>query len=338
MSSIVLVIKILKRKRENTTPYHRIILGMTILDIPFSFTKALATLPIPAETGVVGGHGTVATCAAAGFFSQWGAVTPLYMASLSIYFLLRVRYNVSDAMFRSRYEIFLHAVPWLFCWVTSIVGASYKVFNAIALPELGCWLGGWPLACTYIPGMECERGNLLEKHPTLLPWIFSYAWLFLTLFIVLVCNALIYKSIRDQEKKNQAYGSDEIVRRRVSLQEAAQSAQSIRRLQSGGSSRSNRSVRVIEESSSRSVLFQNILYVSFSFFTAIWMFMPWLGLKLQVSAGWRLFFAFMVNIFLPFQGFINLVIYVRPRYLKLYTDNPEWSFLKAVGKSLVQAP
>lgn len=191
------------------------------------------------------------------------------------------------------------------------------------------------MACAFTPDMECERGTAFKRYPNLIPWIYGYAWLFLTFLIVLVCNGLIYKSIRDQEKKNQAYGGNEIVRRRASLQEIAQSPGTLRRQHSTSSSRSGRNS---EEVSSRAVLFQNILYVSFSFSTAIWFFLPWLGAVLQVPSGWRFFFAIMGNLCFPLQGFINLFIYVRPRYLKLRNENSEWSFFKALGTSLAQAP
>jgi hypothetical protein len=68
---------------------------------------------------------------------------------------------------------------------------------------------------------------------------------------------------------------------------------------------------------SRIAAVQSLLYVCSALFTAVWVFMPWVGNKLEVETQWRFFFAFMVNIVSPSQGLFSLFVFVRLQYLRL---------------------
>lgn len=174
IGSCLIIRKIVARKKKDIKPYHRLLFGFCILDIPFAFSKMLGPIPVPAGSGSVGALGTPATCAVAGmfgqvsslvfcsshrifffvhcvffvsaalspFFKQWSSIPPIYMASLSFYFLLRIRYNVSDEVIAKKYECFLHFVPWFVCFATCVAGHVLEIFNPMVLPELGCWIGG----------------------------------------------------------------------------------------------------------------------------------------------------------------------------------------------------
>ena len=85
---------------------------------------------------------------------------------------------------------------------------------------------------------------------------------------------------------------------------------------------------------SRIAAVQSTLYVSSALFTAIWIFMPWVGTKLQVNARTRFFFAFMVNIVSPSQGLFNLFIFVRLHYLRLRETKKDWGRWKCVKECL----
>lgn len=85
---------------------------------------------------------------------------------------------------------------------------------------------------------------------------------------------------------------------------------------------------------SRIAAVQSLLYVCSALFTAVWVFMPWVGTKLQVGAQWRFFFAFMVNIVSPSQGIFSLFVFVRLQYLRLRETNKEWSRLRCVKECL----
>jgi hypothetical protein len=335
------------------TTYHRLLLGMSILDVLHSVWAALSTLPVPANSGAVYGHGTTATCSAQGFFVQLSAATPVYMASLSIYFMLKIRYNVSDVVLREKYEFWLHVVPLVFAFGSASLGVALKIFNPISLPELGCWIAPFPVGCNIVGG--CTRGYKLGEHIDLYAWLFAYSWLFAAFAVVLVNNLLIYTSIRHQEKRNSTYLAARIQSRfegEISASATNNASQTFAPPPPGidngehqdGDLRNPmrnshtptlkrlRSMRSVK--TSRTALVQSILYVSTAFFTAVWIFLPWLGSKLGVAIQWRFFFAFMVNIVNPLQGVFNLITFVRVQYLRLRATEKEWSRLRCIKTCL----
>jgi hypothetical protein len=85
---------------------------------------------------------------------------------------------------------------------------------------------------------------------------------------------------------------------------------------------------------SRIAAVQSLLYVCSALFTAVWVFMPWVGNKLNVETQWRFFFAFMVNIVSPSQGIFSLFVFIRLQYLRLRESNKDWSQLRCVKECL----
>jgi hypothetical protein len=221
IASWIIVYKIVFRYRDNRrysgvnrgrnsnsssveiTAYHRILLGTSFLDILHTTWAAMSTLPVPASTGVVFGRGTTATCSAQGFFIQLSAALPIYMAALNTYFMLKIRYNVSDDVIRRKYEPWFHLVPLTHGFTTASAGVGLKIFNPIIIPELGCWIARYPPLCDVFGG--CTRGYKLDKYLDLYAWIFSYGWLFASFIVVLVNSILIYTAIRKQEQRNERY-------------------------------------------------------------------------------------------------------------------------------------
>jgi hypothetical protein len=191
------------RRNFEVTTYHRLLLGISFLDILFSFGSLGGSFAVPASTGVVFGHGTTATCSAQGFFLQMGAALPLYTACLNTFFMLKIRYNVSDAVVRRRYEPWFHGIPMVFAISTATLGVMLKIFNPINIPEMGCWVAPYPKGC--IVSGECTRGYKIAEWLDLYAWLFAYGGFFVAFLVVLVTSILIYKSILFQERRNALY-------------------------------------------------------------------------------------------------------------------------------------
>jgi hypothetical protein len=374
-------------RKDSITAYHRMILSTSILDVVHSISSALSTVVVPPSTGAVFAHGTIGTCAAQGLFQQLTPTIVIYMATMNTYFMLKIRYNIPDSVFQRKYELFFHAVPIGFFLITGITGLSLKVFNAIVLPELGCWLGSYPRGCIFTN--TCTRGYKVAEYIDWYAWGFGYFWLFLCVAVVLVNSVLIYSTIQNQEKRNANYFAARLQSEAtsgnvvavsssisVSLDEfdlgdeqtpsddseryqkkegavlkpkAAPSGANITKLTDDATSFVHNSVknsltsssttqRHVRESrnvkKSRIAAVQSGLYVASAFFTAIWIFMPWLGSKLGVQTQWRFFFAFMVNIVSPSQGLFSLFVFVRLQYLRLRESNKDWSHMRCVKHCL----
>ena len=189
------------------TPYHRLLLGTSIVDILYSFWAALGTIPLPRGTDVLFALGTTATCSIQGFFTQFVITGVIYAASLSTYFMLKIRYNISDAVISRRYEPFFHLLPIVFSIGTGIMGLSLKIFNPMVVHVLGCWIGPIPADCVWNP--PCTRGYKFAELQTFYLFLFAYTWLFASFFVILVNNVLIYLAIRHQELRNATYVTEQ---------------------------------------------------------------------------------------------------------------------------------
>jgi hypothetical protein len=181
-ASFIIVYHVVLRIRQNrrsprrdlVTPYHRLMLCFSIADILYSFWVGLSTLVVPASSGVIYGFGTTATCSMQGFFMQFGVSTHLYIAALSVYFLLKIRYNVTDDALYRRYEIWFHFIPWVVAIGTGSIGVALQVYNPMTLPELGCWVAPFPMDCLDPGGPPCMRGYKTEAHGSLYEFSLAY--------------------------------------------------------------------------------------------------------------------------------------------------------------------
>jgi hypothetical protein len=403
-------------KESGNNTYYRMLFSVSVLDVLHSIWCALSVLPAPPSSHGVFAYGTTATCSTQAFFVQLTTPIVLYMAALNMYFMLKIRYNVSDARIERYYEPWFHLIPLLFWFITGTVGLSLKIFNAIALPELGCWIAPYPVGCTRTD--TCTRGYRIADLIDWYAWSFAYIWLFLCVLVVLVNGCLIYTAIRKQEQRNAIYlasslqmegsanisslssshsaskllcsmpefnfleeeedASNEVAVKpavseapsdgdfvvsleetsnvivpettSVTLPKTAKDTSSSaaergtmddpaipKRPKKGSSSARRREagrVNARRIRQSRTAAVQSSLYLCSALFTAVWIFLPWMGSKLQVEARTRFFFAFMVNIVSPSQGVFNLFIFVRLQYLHLRETKKGWSRMRCVYQTL----
>jgi hypothetical protein len=341
----------------STSTYQRLLFGMSMLDVLYSFWAALSTLPVPASTGVVFGHGNTLTCTMQGFFTQFSSATPVYVAALTTYFMLRIRYNISEDVLRKKYEFWFHALPITVAVGGACVGASLKIFNPIRLPELGCWVSPYPRDCQKNGG--CTRGYKIGEYRDWYAWMLAFIWFFLSFFVVLVNSSMIYSFIIQQERRKVVHGAARV------QSETAVSGSGTTTIPSVDVDHSDGSLNQMDSSSlavtqaceedagehvnsttfrtvghtpeprrtvktSRIAAVQCLLYVSTALLTTVWTVMPWIGKKMGVSTRVRFFFAFMVNIFNPAQGTFNLIIFMRLQYLRLRATEPEWSRFRCI--------
>jgi len=118
-----------KRRRQ---PYHRILFGMSLMDLTFAVKNFLTTWPIPADAGIYLASGTTETCTAAGFFGHAASLSSsLYNGSLTAYFLLTIRYRWFPRKFARRAEAWAHSVPLLVGWSTALAALPLRLFNPI---------------------------------------------------------------------------------------------------------------------------------------------------------------------------------------------------------------
>jgi hypothetical protein len=102
-----------------------------MLDLSFSFTLSFSTTPGPAimDKTLPTYGSTVGTCVAQGFFVQLGLGAPLYNACFCIYYLLSVRYHVSDECLMKFAVPAMHFLIMAFSIGMAVTGLVLKLFN-----------------------------------------------------------------------------------------------------------------------------------------------------------------------------------------------------------------
>ena len=187
--SSLIACTVIRDKRNRSKVYHRLLLGMSIADLSSSFWLALSTWPIPEETGILWASGNTLTCNFQGFFTQFGISSPIYNASLSIYYLLVIRYGWKEDQLR-RIEPFLHGVPLLWGLGTGIAGLFLTIFNSA---NLWCWVAPYE-----------DRGENADIYR----WALFYGPLWLMEVLVTINLVLVWVYVRDITKRseNHIYG------------------------------------------------------------------------------------------------------------------------------------
>jgi hypothetical protein len=139
-SSTLIAVIVLRDPERRSLCYHRLVLGISLVDLSASFWLAMSTWPIPSESNSSGGTlwsvGTETTCRVQGFFTQFGISSSFYNASLAIYFWLVVVRGWKEAQLR-QIEWMLHTVPILWALISAVTGLILDVYgNAL----LWCWV------------------------------------------------------------------------------------------------------------------------------------------------------------------------------------------------------
>jgi hypothetical protein len=305
ISSLVTCVLILRPKRggggggarpptrnKNGT-YHRLVLGMSLCCLSSSVAWFFTTWPIPRGTpGVYGAIGTQGTCTAQAFFAQFSLSSVMYNASLSVYFVLVIVRGWSDGRI-SRIEPFihLHAIAWGLGTACASVGLG--LFNQVGWD---CWISASPIGCKESwknDGVTtCERGD----NGSLYQWAFYYAPLWAVITVVMILMYWVYRTVRVQERKMELRGSilsDDRGRLKKSRQTAVQAA----------------------------------FYVGAFYVT--WFFPTVFQLVLVTSGDLYFILLFLTAFFVPIQGLLNLIVFVRPKYGRYVKRNPDQNTLLA---------
>ncbi len=134
---------------EGATPYRRIILGLSIADIFQSLALLTGPLAVPLDKISWEAKNEAASCQANGFVLQVGATAVVgHTLLLCFYYLCKLKYRMSDEAFKYRFEGKIRACIVVYSFIAGIVplvmdayhtnGHTYSFCN-IALVPTGCW-------------------------------------------------------------------------------------------------------------------------------------------------------------------------------------------------------
>lgn len=201
IGSATIAITILQSAQRLGTPFKRIIFGLSIMDIIQSIAMIAGPFSLPSKNeGVLWSYGNQATCDTQGFFLHVGfAGVPMYMLTLTVYYLNTVKFNMKDKEFSRRLEPWLHfmSIGWtvgggIACWISG----SFNMMEAGNI----CWYSPSPYDCVAKDDIPCDRG----KRAFTFGWVFGGSN-FLTLCGIAYCLYEVCETVKKQEARNDKY-------------------------------------------------------------------------------------------------------------------------------------
>jgi hypothetical protein len=309
--SSMIIYDILRDKKKRGSVFHTLMLAISVFDVFGSIAWGLATLPIPEyeygePSGVYGAKGNEKTCKTQGFFIQLGYTSLFYNTSLSFYFLMVVRYGMRETQIK-KLQLWLH-VPAL------IVGFALA-FGGIPLYQnhfFGCYIG---VAAT--PPLAEDYRDIV---------IFAMVPICTAIAIATVNMLLVYRAVRQQMIAARKCR----VSRAVLDQEAIKKS-SLPENEDGSPSltinpdvsgvciqprKPEKKRETVIEMMERKTFWQALFYLG-----AFYLTWPIL-LASQLSLDAQIIYPFMlvVSILAPLQGFLNFLVYARPRIQNLLQE------------------
>ena len=181
----------MKDRRKRSKTYHRLLAGVSCVDISTSFWLALSAWPIPGDDGTVEwAAGTKISCRVQGFFTQFGIASSIYNATLSVFYVLVIKYGWKTVRLR-KYEVLLHGIPLLWGFGTALTGLLLDAYHNA---NLWCFIAPDP------------NGGFSEDKANLLRWVMFYVPLWTMILIVTVNIIVVYRHVQSLELPSQQFG------------------------------------------------------------------------------------------------------------------------------------
>ena len=195
VSSVYLLYRILRERRcSKSKTRDQLLLGLSSLDVCGSLGLSFSTFVAP--IGRDWSRGTIETCTMQGFLVQLGLGVPLYNAALCIYFILAVRYNIPDSRLSRWMVPAVHLTVLPYILGTATYGAATNVFNFAG--SMGCWAHGVAKThCQQIPAL-CGRGSTANEFT----WNFAGYHIVLSFITVVVSMIIVYCTVRTIERSS----------------------------------------------------------------------------------------------------------------------------------------
>lgn len=358
-SSGTIAVMILKCEKRLTYPFRRLIFGLSIADVLQSLAMVTGPFALPASQDPLHkSHGSTFTCELQGFALHIGfAGVPMYVLSLSIYYLCAVKYNINDKVFSRKIEPWLHAISILWTLAGGIACWSSGVFNIMRSGNI-CWYTPFPYDCVTNDEVECIRGQNA----------FTFGWIFggsnaITLAGIITCLVGVCRTVINQEKRMDAYRFSV----RVSMESERSERGFKRRLSSmlpsalrfssnstdenpaagapaslAPSLRNSSYVQRVSRKSKkkkRDTMTQASLYIVAFLVSCIWAYLYGFLVTLGVDVPFAINVLFCI--FYPLGGLFNILVYTRPKLTSVRRRYPDLSWIRCfveVIKAGVEVP
>ena len=300
--SILMIQHILRSRKRRSRTISRVLLGMSSNDLIFAICAVFGTLFNP--KGVYPdwmnpyASGTWKTCEASGFLLQLSSTSSvIYNGVLTLCYLLLLRFEWNDRQLK-RIEPFLHILPPLIGIAMSSVSLAKELYSPTGV---ACSIQEYPPGC--LESGNCIRGN--HAHAYTLGLFFSWVWM----VFVFICTSmyLIYQSIARREDRSRIYDFRRSIRKFRGNDTVTQKAE--------GESTNAEASNSRKQSLRFRFAMQSLFYCIVYFLTWIWGTINVTVHKSKAVPHSYIPILYLLSIFEPLQGFLNMAVYFRPRYL-----------------------
>lgn len=264
-------------RRKNRGPYERLMFGMSVCDIFSTLNFATQTFLTPRGTWALS-LGNDTSCVVGGIFFQAGMFTSMiYYNMLAIFFLLTIRYSVSQEFIEKRLEFWMHAISLAWPIGTSIAGIFVEHFAPLNLYQ-GCWRTG--------------------SNVNTIAWVFVGPWLLSSYTIVPIIFVVIYRGARNAYRGSLLRQSSEI---------------RLGRLPYRGMSHQAKRLQILR---GQACLYVMAFFATYSFVVAVEITEAYSAHPRESLQRFYPLLV-LESLMTPLAGFFNSLVFLRPRYLKL---------------------
>lgn len=362
-SSTIIYMALRSRKKKPWTPYNRLLIGMSTFDVITSINLAIAAFlnPRDSDSSKSFAFGNAATCSAVGFINQIFYSGTFYNAMLSYYFLLTARFSQKNKNVSKRIEPAMHILSLGYPTVCAILGLVLDAYGESEV-NIGCWVNDYPKGCGNGPG-----GNGEACGAGTIAWIFG-GWIgVFTLVSLIINNFVIWTFVRKQIRTQlrnlstkrsttdlSAMDDDSKSNTKPITDKESSVASSFRTKLARSKTCSDDDTeidRVLEANQKRRlrlVTSQTFLfvasYVICSFSTYLLRLYESLAATYveEMELPYNNFILLVLQaILFPLQGLLNMLVYVRPKYLNCRSSHSRetrfWAVRRAILGSVVES-
>ena len=197
-----------------TSPYRRIIFGVSVSDILQSLSIIAGPFAVPSSSSVgLWAAGNYHTCQADGFLFGFAAgSTPMYMFGLCLYTALKIKGNMTDEVFTCKIEKVMHFSIILLNLSIHVFGLTTKTINSAIIGNI-CGFAAVPTGCRQHPDLFGECDQDIERYISTLLFISRIFIPFSCLFGIICCMGTICWHVI---QKNKIFGRQQQLRGRRS--------------------------------------------------------------------------------------------------------------------------
>ncbi len=329
LASSAMAIMIFRTEKRLTKPYRRIIFGVSLADIAFSFSLVTAPFFVPNSTPNSWGMGNEGTCQMIGFTLLFSVnIVPMYTCFLCWYYLCKLKYHMTNEAFTRKYEWKGHIFITSFCLMLALSALCLNTIHPTVY-KTTCQLAVTPLGCRFYPNLVGECDPTIETRVNITSMVNSglrILWLItmIAIMIMLYQHVIFTNRVFQPSAVLTAEGG-ELSQENVLREEDTNDIETVE---------TSSQVLQLQLARKLATLYRNETALQGTCYVAGYCltYMPTVitnYLTVMQDGSPPTFFAKIAFVLNPLGGVFIILVYTRPQAAHLRRVNPELSRLKA---------